>query len=118
MLTFGTGIGTALFVDGKLFANTELGHLVLRGMDAEKWTSAQVRTAEGLDFPGWIARVNEYLAELHRLLWPDVFILGGAVSEHFEEFAPLLRSAAEIRPARFAGQAGVVGAALAAAGQD
>jgi polyphosphate glucokinase len=48
-------------------------------MDAETWTSAQVRTAEGLDFPGWIARVNEYLAELHRLLWPDVFILGGAV---------------------------------------
>jgi polyphosphate glucokinase len=84
-------------------------------MDAEKWTSAQVRTAEGLDFPGWIARVNEYLAELHRLLWPDVFILGGAVSERFDEFAPLLRSPAEIRPARFAGQAGVVGAALAAA---
>jgi polyphosphate glucokinase len=115
MLTLGTGIGTALFTGGKLFANTELGHLELRGMDAEKWTSAQVRTAEGLDFPGWIARVNEYLAELHRLLWPDVFILGGAVSERFEEFAPLLRSSAEIRPARFAGQAGVVGAALAAA---
>jgi polyphosphate glucokinase len=115
MLTFGTGIGTALFTGGKLFANTELGHLVLRGMDAEKWTSALVRTAEGLDFPGWIARVNEYLAELHRLLWPDVFILGGAVSEHFEEFAPLLRSPAEIRPARFAGHAGTVGAALAAA---
>jgi len=115
MLTFGTGIGTALFTGGKLFANTELGHLVLRGMDAEKWTSAQVRTAEGLDFPGWIARVNEYLAELHRLLWPDVFILGGAVSEHFEQFAPLLRSPAEIRPARFAGHAGTVGAALAAA---
>ena len=115
MLTFGTGIGTALFTGGKLFANTELGHLMLRGMDAEKWTSAQVRTAEGLDFPGWIARVNEYLAELHRLLWPDVFILGGAVSERFDEFAPLLRSSAEIRPARFAGQAGAVGAAIAAA---
>jgi polyphosphate glucokinase len=115
MLTFGTGIGTALFTGGKLFANTELGHLELRGMDAEKWTSAQVRTAEGLDFPGWIARVNEYLAELHRLLWPDVFILGGAVSERFTEFAPLLRSPAEIRPALFANQAGVVGAALAAA---
>jgi polyphosphate glucokinase len=114
MLTFGTGIGTALFTGGKLFANTELGHLGLRGMDAEKWTSARVRTAEGLDFPGWIARVNEYLAELHRLLWPDVFILGGAVSERFDEFAPLLRSPAEIRPALFANQAGVVGAALAA----
>jgi polyphosphate glucokinase len=118
MLTFGTGIGTALFTGGKLFANTELGHLELRGMDAEKWASAHTRTVAGLDFPGWIARVNEYLAALYQLLWPDVFILGGAVSEHFDEFAPLLRSAAEIRPARFAGQAGVVGAALAAAARD
>jgi polyphosphate glucokinase len=115
MLTFGTGIGTALFTAGRLFANAELGHLELRGMDAEKWASAHTRTVAGLDFPGWIARVNEYLAALHGLLWPDVFILGGAVSERFGEFAPLLRSAAEIRPARFAGQAGVIGAALAAA---
>jgi len=118
MLTFGTGIGTAIFTGGKLFANTELGHLELRGMDAEKWASAHTRTVAGLDFPGWVARVNEYLAALYQLLWPDVFILGGAVSEHFSEFAPLLRSSAEIRPARFAGQAGVVGAALAAAAQD
>ena len=115
MLTFGTGIGTALFVDGKLFPNTELGHLELHGMDAEKWASARVRTAERLDFAAWIARVNEYLLALHNLLWPDVFILGGAVSARFAEFAPLLRSSAELRPAHFAGQAGVVGAALAAA---
>ncbi|HUI58627.1 MAG TPA: ROK family protein [Steroidobacteraceae bacterium] len=115
MVTLGTGIGTALFCDGKLFPNTELGHIELRGMDAEKWASAHVRTAENLDFPAWIARVNEYLARLHALLWPDVFILGGAVSERFEEFAPLLRSPAVLRPAHFAGQAGVVGAALAAA---
>jgi len=115
MLTFGTGIGSALFTGGRLFPNTELGHLELRGMDAEKWASAQVRTLEGLDFPAWIARVNEYLAMMHRLFWPDVFILGGAVSERFTEFAPLLRSPAELRPAFFAGQAGVIGAALAAA---
>jgi polyphosphate glucokinase len=115
MLTFGTGIGTALFVDGKLFPNTELGHLELRGMDAETWASARARSAERLDFPAWIDRVNEYLLALHKLLWPDVFILGGAVSERFAEFAPLLRSAAELRPAHFAGHAGVVGAAMAAA---
>ncbi len=115
MVTLGTGIGTALFCDGKLFPNTELGHLELRGMDAEKWASAHVRTAEKLDFPAWIARVNEYLQVMHKLFWPDVFILGGAVSERFEEFAPLLRSPAVLRPAHFAGQAGVVGAALATA---
>jgi len=115
MVTLGTGIGTALFCDGRLYPNTELGHLELRGMDAEKWASARVRTAERLDFPAWIARVNEYLRRLHELLWPDLFILGGAVSERFAEFAPLLRSEAQLRPAHFAGQAGVVGAAMAAA---
>jgi len=115
MLTFGTGIGSALFTGGRLFPNSELGHLELRGMDAEKWASAQVRTAEGLGFPAWIERVNEYLLAMHKLFWPDVFILGGAVSERFAEFAPLLRSPAELRAAHFAGQAGVVGAALAAA---
>lgn len=115
MLTFGTGIGTALFIDGVLFPNTELGHMELRGMDAEKWASAQVRTVERLDFPAWSARVNEYLQTLHRLLWPDVFILGGAVSERFAEFAPLLHSQAELRPAQFGNQAGIIGAAIAAA---
>jgi polyphosphate glucokinase len=115
MLTFGTGIGTALFTDGKLLPNTELGHLELRGMDAEEWASARARTRDQLDFPAWIERVNEYLDAIHRLLWPDVFILGGAVSEHFDEFSALLRSPAEIRQAHFTGQAGVMGAALAAA---
>ena len=115
MLTFGTGIGTALFVDGKLFPDTELGHLQMHGKDAEEWASARMRTQLHLDWPEWIERVNDYLAALHSLLWPDVFILGGAVSERFGEFAPLLRSPAEIRPAQFAGQAGVMGAALAAA---
>jgi polyphosphate glucokinase len=82
----------------------------------EKWTSAHVRTAEKLDWPAWIERVNVYLAELYNLFWPDLFILGGAVSERFDEFAPLLHSGARIKPAAFAGQAGVIGAALAAAG--
>jgi polyphosphate glucokinase len=116
MLTFGTGIGTALFADGKLLPNTELGHMEVRGLEAEKWTSAHVRTAEKLDWPAWIERVNVYLAQMYALFWPDLFILGGAVSERFNEFAPLLQSAAEIRPAHYAGQAGVIGAALAAAG--
>jgi polyphosphate glucokinase len=115
MLTLGTGIGTALFVEGRLFPNTELGHLELHGKDAEQWASAHVRTLLKLDWPAWIARVNEYLARVNSFLWPDLFILGGAVSEHFAEFAHLLRSEAEIRPAHFFGEAGVIGAALAAA---
>jgi polyphosphate glucokinase len=115
MLTFGTGIGTALFIEGRLLPNTELGHLHLHGMDAEKWASAHVKTALNLDWPAWIARVNDYLELMYGYLWPDLFILGGAVSADFKEFAPLLRSEAEIRPAHFTGQAGVIGAALAAA---
>jgi polyphosphate glucokinase len=114
MLTFGTGIGSALFCGGQLVPNTELGHIEMRGMDAEKWASAHVKTIESLDWTAWIERVNEYLARMHALFWPDLFLLGGAVSARFEDFAPLLRSAARILPARFAGQAGVIGAALAA----
>jgi polyphosphate glucokinase len=115
MLTFGTGIGTALFIEGRLLPNTELGHMEMRGLDAEKWASAHVKTALSLDWSAWIARVNEYLARMQALLWPDLFILGGAVSAEFDEFASLLRCEAEVRPAHFTGQAGVVGAALAAA---
>ncbi len=115
MLTFGTGLGTALFCDGKLTPNTEFGHMELHGREAEAWATARVRTEENLDFPAWIARVNEYLRYVHALFWPDVFILGGAVSERYDEFKSLLKAPCEIRPAHFAGQAGIVGAALAAA---
>jgi polyphosphate glucokinase len=115
MLTFGTGIGSAMFYEGRLIPNTELGHIELRGMDAEKWASAHVKTMLNLDWDAWIGRVNEYIARMHALFWPDLFILGGAVSQRFDDFAPLLRSDARILPARFAGQAGVIGAALAAA---
>ena len=115
MLTFGTGIGTALFHGGKLVPNTELGHLELRGMDAEKWAAASVKTALNLDWSAWIVRVNEYLERMHALFWPDLFILGGTISERFDDFARLLKCQARIAPAKFAGQAGVIGAALAAA---
>jgi polyphosphate glucokinase len=115
MLTFGTGIGTALFIEGRLFPNTELGHIELHGSDAEKWASAHVRTLLSLDWRAWSERVNDYLGRLQSYLWPDVFIIGGGISEHFSDFAPLLHSEAEIRPAHFFGEAGVIGAALAAA---
>src|SRR6185503_14403896 len=94
MLTFGTGIGTALFMNGRLFPNTELGHIEVRGMDAEKRASALVKTEESLSWEAWIGRVNEYLERIHALFWPDVLILGGAVSQDFAQFAALLRSPA------------------------
>jgi polyphosphate glucokinase len=118
MLTFGTGIGTALFSGGRLLPNTELGHMELHGVDAEKRASAQVRTLENLSFETWSERVNEYLAAMERLFWPDLFILGGAVSERFAEFAPLLRAQAQLLPAQFGNQAGVIGAALAASDEQ
>jgi polyphosphate glucokinase len=118
VLTLGTGIGTALFLDGRLWPNTELGHLMLPGVtdsDGEGWAAASVRARLALDWADWTRRVDDYLRELHRLLWPDAFILGGAVSDQFEQWGPLLRTRVRILPARLRGAAGVIGAALAAA---
>lgn len=117
LLTFGTGIGSALFVDGELVPNTEFGHLEFHGQDAERTAAARVRTEERLDWPGWCARVNDYLARLHTLFWPDMFIIGGSISEDFDQFGHLLESPTPIRRAAHGAQSGVVGAAFAAARQ-
>jgi polyphosphate glucokinase len=117
LLTFGTGIGSALFLDGELVPNTELGHMEFHGQDAELTASARVRTEEALDWAGWCARVNDYLARLQALFWPDLFILGGSISEDFEQFKHLLTSPTPIRRATHGAQAGVIGAAFAAARQ-
>lgn len=116
MLTLGTGIGTALFVNGALLPNTELGHLQLPGVvvEGERYAAARTRTVEQLDWPSWAARLNRYIAEMERLLWPDLVILGGAVAEHFELYRGALHTRAELRRAHFCGQAGLIGAALAA----
>jgi len=115
VLTLGTGIGTAIFVDGRLLPNTELGHLEVRGEEAEHRASAKVRMDRGLGWQEWAAAVNEVLAAYHALLWPDLFIIGGGVTENWEHFGPLLTSRAEIMPAHFGNDAGIIGAAMAAA---
>jgi len=115
LLTFGTGIGSGLFLDGQLLPNTEFGHMEFHGRDAEFTASARVRTEENLDWPSWCERVNGYLARLHALFWPDLFIIGGTVSNDWAQFGHLLESPAEIRRAAHGGQAGVIGAAFAAA---
>jgi polyphosphate glucokinase len=114
ILTLGTGIGTAIFTQGCLLPNTELGHLLIRGKDAEHRASDAVRKEEDLGWKKWSKRLNEYLAEMERLFWPELIIVSGGVVKYHEKFFPLLETRAEIVPAQFLNEAGIVGAALAA----
>lgn len=115
MLTFGTGIGTGVFMDGKLVPNSELGHLEIRGHEAEKWASERSRIVKKLSFRGWAWRVNVYLNRLHAYFWPELFILGGGVSRQFEKFKKNLDVPCDLLPAELRNRAGVIGAAVAAA---
>jgi polyphosphate glucokinase len=117
LLTFGTGIGSALFVDGRLWPNTELGELNLPGLleDAETYASARTRSLLQLELPVWCVRVNRLLSEYCRLLNPDLIIIGGGISAQWAEYGALVRCAAPIVPAKLRAAAGVVGAALFAA---
>jgi polyphosphate glucokinase len=114
MVTFGTGIGSALFVDGCLVPNTELGHLEVRGKDAERRASNRIRQRRDLSWRKWAARVDEYLGRLEALFSPDLFIIGGGVSKKHAQFLPLLNRRTSVVPAQLLNDAGIVGAALAA----
>lgn len=116
MVTVGTGLGTALFRDGTLVPNTELGHLLLNGKVAEKYASAATREDLGLSYETWAKRLDLYLYQLQSLFWPDLFILGGGISKKHEKFFPFLTIETEFLPAVLRNQAGIVGAALAARG--
>jgi polyphosphate glucokinase len=116
MLTFGTGIGSALFFDGVLVPNTEFGHIEIRGKDAEKRASERAREEHDLDWAQWAGRVDEYMSHLEALLWPGLFIVGGGVSRKSDKFLPLLAGLhARVVPAKMFNDAGIVGAALTAA---
>ncbi|HVO43656.1 MAG TPA: ROK family protein [Aggregatilineales bacterium] len=112
--TFGTGIGTALFVDGVLFPNTELGHLEIRGKDAERRASDRVRLEKDLSWQDWARRVDEYLNCIEALLWPDLIIIGGGASKNAAKFVPHLTTRAPVVPAQLLNEAGIIGAALTA----
>lgn len=114
VLTFGTGIGSAIFVDGRLVPNTEFGHMEVRGKDAEHRASDRVRTEKDLSWEKWASRVNEFLGRMELLFSPDLFIIGGGVSKKYEKFLPLLQTQANIVPAQMLNEAGIIGAALAA----
>lgn len=115
LLTFGTGIGSALFVDQRLVPNTELGHLIMWGGDAEHKASAFAKTAEDLSWVKWARRVDRYLGYVESLLWPDLIVVGGGVSRDHERWVPLLHTRAPVIPAEFRNNAGIVGAALVCA---
>jgi len=114
MLTFGTGIGSALFVDGRLVPNTELGHVEIGGKTAETRAADRVREEKQLTWKKWAERVDEVLARLALYVAPDLVIVGGGVSKKHEKFLPLLATSVEVVPAELRNHAGIVGAALAA----
>lgn len=114
MLTLGTGIGTAIFYNGRLLPNTEFGHLDMKGMDAEHRVSDAVRQSEELTWKQYAKRLNKYLMEMEKLFWPDLFIVGGGISKQSDKYLPLLKIPTPIITAQLLNQAGIVGAALAA----
>ncbi len=113
--TQGTGIGSAIIVNGVLLTNTELGHLEIDGHDAEKMASSGQKTLQGLDWEQWAERLQRYYGHVEFLLNPDLFVVGGGVSENHEKFMPLLRLKTPMIPAKLLNTAGIVGAAYYAA---
>lgn len=114
MLTLGTGIGSAMMVDGVLWPNSELGHTYLaQGLEAEQWAAASIKIKEQLSWESWGRRLNAVLREMQRLCHPDLMVLGGGVSESFDAYAAFLDVPIPIIPSALGNRAGVAGAALA-----
>jgi polyphosphate glucokinase len=115
VLTFGTGIGSAIFLDGKLLPNTEFGHvpMPMKGLVAEHYCSERIRKEHGLKWGEWAIRTNHYLALLDLLFSPDIFIIGGGISKKSDKWLPLLKTRATLVPAQLLNEAGIVGAAMA-----
>ncbi|HET9141768.1 polyphosphate--glucose phosphotransferase [Actinophytocola sp.] len=114
LLTFGTGIGSALFLDGKLVPNTEFGHLEVDGLDAETRAAASVKDEQDLSWEEWALRVSRYIRALESLIWPDLIIAGGGVSRKADRWLPLLDVRTRVVAAELRNDAGIVGAAVAA----
>ena len=116
LITIGTGLGSAVFMDGKLLPNTELGHFYLKGQVAEKYAANSAREREDLGWEEWGERFKEYLIHLKRLFSPDLVLLGGGISKKFDKYAHIIDiDGMEIEPAELLNDAGSIGAALFAA---
>lgn len=114
LLTLGTGIGSAFLVGGTLFPNTELGHLIVDGKEAEKYASSAAKDRDELSFSQWAKRVSKILKEYERLFWPSLFIVGGGISRKADKWVPKLTNDTPVVPAQLRNRAGIVGAAMAA----
>ena len=116
LLTLGTGIGSAIFLNGELIPNTEFGHLIVRGKEAEKRASEKVREDKKLSWRQWAKRLSEFLNEMEKLFSPDLFIMGGGISKKADKFIPYLTTKTEVIvvPALMRNEAGIIGAAYLA----
>jgi polyphosphate glucokinase len=115
--TLGTGIGSALIVDGKLIPNTEFGHLELDGHDAEKRAADSARERDDLSWKDWAHRLTKYFTAMENLLWPDLIVIGGGVSKKSDKWLPLVKIRTPMVPAALLNDAGIIGAALLASEQ-
>jgi polyphosphate glucokinase len=112
VITLGTGIGSALFTDGTLVPNSELGHLPLFGTEAEKWAAESVRQRDDVPWEEYAQRLQAYLDLVQRVLWPQLIIIGGGISNIADKFLPLIQLRTPLVPARLRNHAGIIGAAL------
>lgn len=112
LVTVGTGLGSALFSDGVLVPNTEFGHILVRGREAERYASDAARERKELGWSRWGRRFNRYLRRMEELVWPDLIIVGGGASKKFDRFSAQLEVGARVVPAQMQNDAGIIGAAL------
>ena len=114
MLTLGTGVGSALFMDGQLLPNTEIGHVEFNGEDAERYVAESAHQREELSWKKWGKRIHKFLAHLEMIFSPDLFIIGGGVSKKHDKFLPYVQIDTPVIPAQLRNEAGIIGAAIAA----
>jgi len=115
VITLGTGIGTALFNNGELVPNAELGHIEINGKIAERWTAAAVKKQKKLSWKKWGVRLNKYLHKLSFLLWPEQIIISGGISKKFDKFDKFIDLDIPVAQAKFLNNAGIIGASIYAA---
>ena len=114
LLTFGTGIGSAVIYNGTLIPNTEFGHLEVGGKEAEQRAASSVKDKLDLTYEKWAKEVTKVLVAIENAIWPDLFIAGGGISRKADKWVPLLESRTPVVPAALLNTAGIVGAAMAA----